>query len=282
MYELHQKLNDFRLNIFWNQEISRKLNAWSWWACTQSATQNANFDSCTTKLPENRCRKTCKKRYWNREILCYLILWIYLQYFILRFKWSWWTSYVNWCWKTNIRDFCISFEIKNFFSLVSMFESFIFISYFLDLHKEQKRGKMQYLSQLISCPLAHLFSLSKETFVKNHCLKQDCVIHARHTTPWSRLAVKDHIKIAGKQRYGMLLWYYIFIQILTKLKWTDFSWRLNQFYVRSVFAYMFRILDTWKYQKISKNYSLNFFHKFLYVPLELYMGCVCHYSKLWS
>ena len=36
---------------------------------------------------------------------------------------------------------------------------------------------MQYLSQLISCPLAHLFSLSKETFVKNPCLKQDYVIH---------------------------------------------------------------------------------------------------------
>ena len=63
-----------------------------------------------------------------------------------------------------------------------MFQSFIFISYFLDLHKEQKRGKMQYLSQLISCPLAHLFSLSKETFVKNPCLKQDYVIHTSYNT----------------------------------------------------------------------------------------------------
>ena len=141
--------------------------------------------------------------------------------------------------------------------------------YFLILKTDHFKSFLSFLKKL------KLKAIFWDTYGRNICWL--FYIHARHTTPWSRLAVKDYIKIAGKQRYGMLLWYYI-----SKLKWTDFSWRLNQFYFRFVFAYMFRILDTWKYQKISKNYSLNFFNKFLYVPLELYMGCVCHYSKLWS
>ena len=61
-----------------------------------------------------------------------------------------------------------------------MFKVFIFVFYFLDLHKEQEKvAKMPYFFKL-SCPLAHFSLLSKEAFVKSCCLKPHCVMCVRH------------------------------------------------------------------------------------------------------
>ena len=47
------------------------------------------------------------------------------------------SSFVNYT-VPNIGDFCVSVNIQKKFSLIKMFKVFIFISRFLDSHKEQE------------------------------------------------------------------------------------------------------------------------------------------------
>ena len=81
----------------------------------------------------------------------------------------------------NIRNFRISIDIKSiFFSYKHVSAFLIFISNFLDLHKERKKmAKNATFLQQISCPLTHMLLLSKESFVKHHCSKPNCVMYVR-------------------------------------------------------------------------------------------------------
>ena len=62
-----------------------------------------------------------------------------------------------------------------------MFKAFIFISHFLDLHREQQKiAKSATFFVTNFLFITHLVLLSKDVFVKNSCLKQHFVIRVRH------------------------------------------------------------------------------------------------------